>query len=141
MKIASLVAGDARAIKDTVKSASVSDSVTEKVAPAVAAAVTEAIDKGVPADLVNEAAARGLDGAIAPLAQPQARRGGDLEAADARIVEGRDIALRGRVVGLILNDELARRESLVEETRDRAAQQGNAVARHAQARDEGACLH
>ena len=62
---ATKLSGDARAIKDTVKSASVSDSVTEKVAPAVAAAVTEAIDKGIPADMANEAAARGLDKAAA----------------------------------------------------------------------------
>src|SRR5258708_33297021 len=91
--------------------------------------------------LRDVAAASGFDGAIAPLAQAQARRSGNLEAADARIVEGGDITLRRGVVGFILNDQLARRESLVEEARDRAAQQGNAVARHAQARDEGARLH
>lgn len=54
-------AGDAAAIKETVKSASVSDSVTDKVAPAVASAVAEAVNEGVPADQANEAAARGLD--------------------------------------------------------------------------------
>ncbi|HVI83550.1 MAG TPA: hypothetical protein VM717_12530 [Chthoniobacterales bacterium] len=58
---ATKLAGNARAIKDSVKSASVSDSVSERVAPAVADAVADAIDKGVPADLANEAAARGLD--------------------------------------------------------------------------------
>ena len=54
-------AGDAAAIKETVKSASVSDSVTDKVAPAVASVVAEAVNEGVPADQANEAAARGLD--------------------------------------------------------------------------------
>jgi hypothetical protein len=35
--------------------------VTKKVAPVVASAVADAVKQGAPADLANEAAARGLD--------------------------------------------------------------------------------
>ena len=54
-------AADMSALGEAVKIGSVSESVTAKVAPAVAAAVNEAVERGVPADLANEAAARGLD--------------------------------------------------------------------------------
>jgi hypothetical protein len=44
-----------------VKNGSASKGVTKKVAPAVASAVAGAVRKGAPADLANEAAAKGLD--------------------------------------------------------------------------------
>lgn len=49
------------AIQAAVQTGSASKAVTKKVAPAVATAVADAVKKGAPADLANEAAARGLD--------------------------------------------------------------------------------
>jgi hypothetical protein len=48
-------------IQTAVKNGSASKAVTRKVAPAVAKAVSDAVQKGAPADLANEAAAKGLD--------------------------------------------------------------------------------
>ncbi len=58
-------AATAGAIKQAVKKGSATPVVTNKVAPAVAQAVSDAARKGIPADVANEAAARGLDKAAA----------------------------------------------------------------------------
>ena len=54
-------AANPAAIQTAVKNGSASKTVTRKVAPAVAKAVRDAVQKGAPADLANEAAAKGLD--------------------------------------------------------------------------------
>jgi hypothetical protein len=58
-------AGSPGAIKQAVAKGSSSPVVTQKVAPAVADAVAKATKEGVPPKIANEAAARGLDKAVA----------------------------------------------------------------------------
>jgi hypothetical protein len=58
-------AANPAAITAAVKAGSANSTVTKTVAPAVAKAVADATQKGAPADLANEAAARGLDKAEA----------------------------------------------------------------------------